>query len=63
MLELATDTVQLPELQKALSLIKAANIDKKLDVKELKKMLFKAKDTKEKNERIIHAYQEGILSI
>ena len=53
------DTTQLQEMKKAASLIEAPNIDKKPDSEKLKKLLAKAKDTKERNQQILHAYEEG----
>ena len=58
-LDLSVDTTQLQELKKASSLVEAPNIDKKPDSKKLKKMLSKAKDTKERNTIILKAYKEG----
>jgi DNA-binding NarL/FixJ family response regulator len=46
-------------MKKSASLIEAPNIDKKPDSEKLKKLLAKAKDTKERNQQIFHAYEEG----
>jgi DNA-binding transcriptional regulator LsrR (DeoR family) len=46
-------------MKKAASLIEAPNIDKKPDSEKLQKLLAKAKDTKERNQQILHAYEEG----
>lgn len=53
------DMSQLDEMRKASSLLEASNIDKKPDEKKLRKMLEKAKDTKERNTQIVKAYKQG----
>ncbi len=53
------DTSQLQELKSASSLVEAPNSNKKPDEKKLKKMLEKAKDTKERNTQILKAYKQG----
>jgi len=53
------DTTQLQEMKKASTLLEAANIDKKADMDRLKKILAKAKNTKERNALILQAYKEG----
>lgn len=47
------------ELKTASSLVEASNIQTKPDEKELAKLLSSAKDTTERNQRILQAYQEG----
>jgi len=59
MLNSDVDSGVLQELKKASSLIEAPNVDKKPDEVKLKKQLLKVKDTKERNEQIVKAYQEG----
>jgi len=53
------DREQLQELKTASSLVEASNIETKPDEKALIKHLSKAKDTKERNQRILQAYQQG----
>ena len=48
---------QLQELKKASSLVEAPNTEKKPNEGKLKKMLSKAKNTKERNSFILKAYQ------
>jgi len=40
-------------------LIEAHNVDKKPDIKKLKKMLLPAKNIKERNKQIVKAYAQG----
>jgi len=40
-------------------LIEAPNVDKKPDIKKLKKMLLPAKNIKERNKQIVKAYAQG----
>ncbi len=58
-LDAPVDTVQLQELKKASSLVEAPNVDKKPNETELKKILSKAKETKERNRLIVKAYRQG----
>ena len=58
-LDSKVDMGQLQELKKASSLIEAPNTEKKPNEGKLKKMLSKAKNTKERNSFILKAYQEG----
>ncbi|HES59438.1 MAG: transposase [Campylobacterales bacterium] len=58
-LDSKVDTGQLYELKKASSLVESPNTDKKPNEGKLKKILSKAKDTKERNSLILKAYQEG----
>lgn len=53
------DKAQLQELKTASSLIEASNILTKPNEKALIKILSKAKDTKERNQLILQAYQQG----
>ena len=53
------DSSILQELKKASSLIEASNIDKKPDIEKLKKILIHFKDIKERNKKIIKAYEKG----
>ncbi len=42
-----------------LSVIAAHNVDKKVDIKKLEKMLLDNKDIKERNKQIVKAYEKG----
>lgn len=53
------DTTQLVEMRNASSLVEAPNIEKKPNEEELKKILEKAADKKDRNQLIVKAYQEG----
>ncbi|MBN2768429.1 MAG: transposase [Campylobacterales bacterium] len=53
------DTSQLQELKTASSLIEAPNIDKKPNEENLRKILLKAKDIKERNKLIVECYAQG----
>jgi len=59
MLNSDIDTSVLQELKKASSLIEAPNVDKKPDIKKLKKMLLPVKELKERNKQILKAYAQG----
>ena len=59
MLNSDVDTSVLQELKKASSLIEAPNVDKKPDIKKLKKMLLPVKELKERNKQIVKAYTQG----
>jgi putative transposase len=50
---------ELQELKKASSLIEAPSVSRELDEKVLSKRLSKAKDTNQRNEYILQAYQDG----
>ena len=58
-LNAAVDTGMLQELKKASSLVEAANVDKKPNIKELEKILGEAKDMGERNKLIFKAYEDG----
>ncbi len=49
----------LQELKKASSLVEAPNVDKKPDIEKLTKMLTNHKDLKERNSKIVKAYEQG----
>ena len=53
------DTTQLQELKKASSLVETPNIDTKLDINQLKRMLEKSKEKQERNKKIVQAYRQG----
>jgi len=59
LLHSSIDTDQLKEMKKAASLVEAPNLEKKMNIAKLKKMLTEAKDTKERNRQIVKAYEEG----
>ncbi len=59
MLNNKVDTSVLQELKKASSLVEAPNVDKKPDIEKLTKMLTNHKAIKERNTKIIKAYEEG----
>jgi DNA-directed RNA polymerase specialized sigma subunit len=53
------DKQQLQELKTASSLVEASNIQIKPNEKALSKLLSKAKDTKERNQYVLKAYQQS----
>ena len=53
------DTSQLQEMKKASSLVQAPNVDRKPDIEKLRKIFAKAEDTKERNRKIVKAYEKG----
>jgi len=59
MLNSKVDTSVLQELKKASSLVESPNVDKKPDIEKLTKMFSNNKDMKERNTKIIKAYEEG----
>ena len=59
MLNSKLDTSILQELKKASYLVEAPNVDKKLDIEKLTKMLTNHKDLKERNSKIVKAYEQG----
>ncbi len=58
-LNASVDMGMLKELKKASSLVEAPNSDKKPDIEELKKILLKTKDIKERNKLIVRSYEQG----
>ena len=59
MLNSKVDTSVLQELKKASSLVEAPNIDQKPDIEKLTKIFTNNKDLKERNQKIVKAYEEG----
>ncbi len=59
MLNSKIDTSVLQELKKASSLIEAPNVDKKPNIEKLIKMFTNNKDLKERNNKIVKAYEQG----
>ena len=55
----SVDTSQLQEMKKASSLVEAPNVDRKPDIEKLRKIFAKAEDTKERNRKIVKAYEKG----
>ena len=53
------DTSVLQELKKASSWVEAPNVDKKPNIEKLTKMFSHNKDMKERNNKIVRAYEEG----
>ena len=46
-------------MKKASSLVEAPNVDRKPDIEKLRKIFAKAEDTKERNRKIVKAYEKG----
>jgi len=59
MLNSKVDSSVLQELKTASSLVEAPNIDKKPDIQKLTKLLTGIVDTKERNKKIVKAYEQG----
>ena len=59
MLQSSVDHSMLQDLKKASSLIAAPNIDKKPDIGKLEKMVLNSETIKERNMKIVEAYEQG----
>ncbi len=59
MLNSRVDYSELQELKRASSLVEASNIDKKPDIKRLKKMFKNVEDIKKRNKKIVEVYEKG----